>query len=178
MNGKQYIAITAGGTPTSSNGGSCCSELHVFALGGSQKESPPPDLPKSQFGEITSMPTVRTAPAPNIAPQRIAAPQRATAKRRVSLQTALGRAQIRTQPAIGVRPWLANSSNVQLMFGRVRLGSSPVVGATLRVDGYVLPSATGPEGGFSYQADVSIARRHAVKVVGLDSAKPVGGRFQ
>ena len=39
--GKEYVAITSGGTPTSSNGG-FASVLDVFALGGSQKELPPP----------------------------------------------------------------------------------------------------------------------------------------
>ena len=39
--GKEYLAITVGGTPTSSNGG-IAAELQVFAIGGSQQESPPP----------------------------------------------------------------------------------------------------------------------------------------
>ena len=39
--GKQYIAITVGGTPTSSGGG-LASQLQVFALGGSKTESPKP----------------------------------------------------------------------------------------------------------------------------------------
>jgi alcohol dehydrogenase (cytochrome c) len=173
VNGKEYVAVTAGGTPTSSNGGGCCSELHVFALGGSQKESPPPtDLPKSQLG--TGAPVVQTAPAPNLAPARAAAPKRVKATHRVSAVSALGAAKITTQPPVAVRPWLANSSNVQNMFGRVRIGASPVVGATLRVDGYSLPVASGPRGGFLYPADISIARRHVVKVVGVGNAKVKG----
>jgi hypothetical protein len=170
VNGKQYIAVTAGGTPTSSNGGNF-SELHVFALGGSQTESPPPtDLPKSQIRDLQSVAQAATL----VAPQRAAAPQRAKAKRHVSTLTALGQAKITTQPQVNVRPWLANSSNVQNMFGRVLIGRFPVVGATLRVDGYVLPIATGPRGGFAYSADISIARRHVVKVVGLAHAKVKG----
>ena len=39
--GKEYLAITVGGTPTSSNGGTLA-ELQVFAIGGSQQQSPPP----------------------------------------------------------------------------------------------------------------------------------------
>ncbi len=173
VNGKQYVAITAGGTPTSSNGGSCCSELHVFALGASQKESPPPpDLPKSTLGDA-GVRVVQTAPAP-VTKRRAVAPARIRAQH-VSTKTALGPAQITTQPPVEVRPWLANSSNVKNMFGRVRLGAKPVVGAVIRVDGYTLPVATGPRGGFTYSADVSIARRHVVKVVGLGNAK-VNGR--
>ena len=41
VDGKQYIAITSGGTPTSSNGG-IASELQIFAIGGSKTESKPP----------------------------------------------------------------------------------------------------------------------------------------
>jgi len=41
VDGKQYIAVTSGGTPTSSNGG-IASELQIFALGGSKTESKPP----------------------------------------------------------------------------------------------------------------------------------------
>ena len=39
--GKEYIAITVGGTPTSSGGG-LASQLQVFAIGGSKVESPKP----------------------------------------------------------------------------------------------------------------------------------------
>ena len=39
--GKEYLAITVGGTPTSSNGG-VAAELQVFAIGGSQQQSSPP----------------------------------------------------------------------------------------------------------------------------------------
>ena len=42
--GKQFVAITVGGTPTSSSGG-LASQLQVFSLGGSKTESPkPPNL--------------------------------------------------------------------------------------------------------------------------------------
>ncbi len=45
--GKQYLAITVGGTPTSSNGG-IAAQLQVFALGGSRAESPkPPSIVRS-----------------------------------------------------------------------------------------------------------------------------------
>jgi len=41
VGGKQYIAITVGGTPTSSNGGQA-TRIQVFALDGSKQQSPPP----------------------------------------------------------------------------------------------------------------------------------------
>ena len=40
VNGKEYIAITVGGTVTSSSGGTVASQLQVFALGGSSDQSP------------------------------------------------------------------------------------------------------------------------------------------
>jgi PQQ-dependent dehydrogenase (methanol/ethanol family) len=42
-NGKEYIAITVGGTPTSSYGGTA-SELQIFALNGDQKQSLAPPM--------------------------------------------------------------------------------------------------------------------------------------
>ena len=39
-NGTEYVAITVGGTATSSSGGTVASQLQVFALGGSQTQSP------------------------------------------------------------------------------------------------------------------------------------------
>jgi PQQ-dependent dehydrogenase (methanol/ethanol family) len=44
VGGKEYVAITVGGTPTSSGGGTL-SQLQVFALGASKQESPAPALP-------------------------------------------------------------------------------------------------------------------------------------
>ena len=46
VGGKEYVAITVGGTPTSSGGGTA-SQLQVFGLGGSQQQSPAPALPRS-----------------------------------------------------------------------------------------------------------------------------------
>ena len=66
--GKEYLAISVGGTPTSSNGG-VASELQVFGLGGSQKQSTPPVLMRTfqpaaapaPHGSFASAPT-RSAP--------------------------------------------------------------------------------------------------------------------
>ena len=40
VNGTEYVAITVGGTTTSSNGGTVASQLQVFALGGGSTQSP------------------------------------------------------------------------------------------------------------------------------------------
>ncbi len=165
VDGKEYIALTSGGTPTSSGGG-IASELQIFALGGSHTESKPPTLPVISALESVRAPTVLTTPA---TPKRHAAP------RHVSTLAKLGRARISAQTGLVVRPWNPNSSNIQNAFGHVRLGTVPVVGARLRVDGYVLPTPTGVRGGFVYPVDITVARRHLVKVVGVASAK-VNGR--
>src|SRR5262249_43350663 len=68
-----------------------------------------------------------------------------------------------------------NSSNVQNLFGRVLLGSTPVVGARLRVDLFRLPAATGKNGGFTYAADNTWPGRHVVKVIDATKAT-VNGR--
>ena len=55
LGGKEYVAITTGGTPTSSNGGTA-SRLDVFALGGSQTQSPPPLLTPAGLSGTGALP--------------------------------------------------------------------------------------------------------------------------
>ncbi len=169
VQGKQYLAISSGGSPTSSGGGTA-SELQVFALGGSQKESPPPDLPKlraPELAEPASQPSTPTA-----LPAR---PQKPAAARVVDRMTALGAALIVTQSRLVVRPWLASSSNTQDVTGRVFLGSTPVQGVQLAVGGYVLPALTSADGTFRYPVDITIPLRHVVSVVSTGKAR-VNGR--
>ena len=166
LGGKEYIALTSGGTPTSSGGGNA-SELQLFALGGSHVESKPPVLP-SILRELQSVrePGVLSTPA---------TPARHSTRLHISTTTKLGQARISTQHGLVVRPWNPNSSNEQNAFGHVRLGSHPIAGAVLRVDRYTLPAATGKRGGFVYPVDITVARRHVVKVVGVAHAT-VDGR--
>lgn len=58
LDGKEYIAITTGGTPTSSYGGTAA-RLDVFALGGDQTQSTPPVLtpPASPAPGVVTQPT-------------------------------------------------------------------------------------------------------------------------
>jgi hypothetical protein len=161
VDGKQYIAITSGGTPTSSNGGTA-SELQIFALGGSQNESkPPPDLP----------PVVRrlSAVVSQVTPARRHAPARA------QRTSAGGNGRLTTQSGLVVRQWNANSNNTQNAIGHVRLGSRPVAGARLTVDGYRIPQATAKDGSFHCPVDITVARRHEVTVTSAAGAT-VGGR--
>jgi alcohol dehydrogenase (cytochrome c) len=161
VDGKQYIAVTSGGTPTSSNGGTA-SELQIFALGGSQTESkPPPDLP----------PVVRRLQAvvSQVTSARHSAPLRA------QRTSARGNGRLTTQSGLVVRQWNATSNNTQNAIGHLRLGSHPVAGARATVDGYKIPQATAKDGSFHYPVDITAARRHVVTVTGAAGAT-VGGR--
>ncbi|HET7449716.1 MAG TPA: PQQ-binding-like beta-propeller repeat protein [Gaiellaceae bacterium] len=160
VDGTEYIAITSGGTPTSSGGGTA-SELQVFTLGASQKESPPPVLP---FKRTSFTEPVVTATAPR---------EPATARR----PAAGGGGRVASQAAITVRPWDANSSNVQTMTGRLLLRGTPVAHATIKVDGYVLRRATTVNGGFRYDADATLARKHQIRVAGLGAATVHGRKL-
>jgi alcohol dehydrogenase (cytochrome c) len=167
--GKEYLAITSGGTPTSSNGGTA-SELQVFTLGASQKESPPPpDLPKSRGPEVVQ----QASPAPaDAVPARPHAPAR---PRTAARATALPTARIVTEPGLVVRAWRASSSNTQDATGRLLLGSSPVEGARVSVGGWVVPQPTAKDGTFHYPVDITVPYRHVVDVVSAVGAR-VNGR--
>ena len=73
--GKEFVAITVGGTPTSSNGG-LASQLHVFSLDGSKAESPkPPNLTSTRRRVLVLPPAApawarRAASSPPAAPPR------------------------------------------------------------------------------------------------------------
>lgn len=161
--GKEYLAITVGGTPTSSNGG-VAAELQVFALGGNQNESPAPTAFTRAAAAAADAPTVVATPrtAATVATRPTAAP--ANVKVRLS-----------TGGPIAVRAWLPSGNNTQTASGRLLVGGKPVAGAVVSVDRYVLPGATGADGRFTYPVDVSIARRHIVNVVGVGRAR-VSGR--
>jgi alcohol dehydrogenase (cytochrome c) len=165
VDGKQYVAITSGGTPTSSGGGTA-SELQVFTLGASQKESPPPDLPAFQRAGAPNGAVVTATEARAATPVRVVS--------RVALDKG---GRIVTQAAIVVRPWDANSSNVETMSGRLLLKGAPVAHARISVDGYVVRNATTTAGVFHYDADATLARKHQVRVSGVASATVHGRRL-
>jgi alcohol dehydrogenase (cytochrome c) len=172
--GKEYIAITIGGTPTSSNGG-VLPGLMVFGIGGDKTEFPPPNnLPPFRSVQSASAETETTM---EFTPASLAAPQRAAEQSKGSAATAGGPARITVPRALVVRLWNPNSSNWQFAFGKVFLGKSPVVGAQIRVDGFTLPALTGPQGGFSYAADITDPARHEVKVIGFSRAKIQGQKL-
>src|SRR5438132_2015093 len=102
--GNEYIAITVGGTPTSSGGG-VFSQLQVFALGASQKESPPPQLLRSTQSAAVEQPSlvVSTHAAP----------------RTVRRTSAASGARITTQGPFAVRVWDVSRPNDQIASGRL-----------------------------------------------------------
>jgi len=149
IDGKEYLAITVGGTPTSSNGG-ISSELQVFALGGSGTQSPPPPLPRV----LQSV-------------ERPAAVRHAQVVQRAVAQ---GLGSIPTQGGLVVKLWEASSSNVARVGGRVLLNGAPVAGATVSMDRYRIPRATAKDGSFQTDVDITIPQRRVVRVVGAAHA--------
>ncbi len=152
---KEYVAITVGGTPTSSGGGTA-SQLQVFALGGSKVESPKPLAVENVAGESATRhaasvtrPAARTASASR---PRIVIPSGATP----------------------LTLWDPDSSNLRTVSGRLTLGGRAVAGARLAVDRYVLPRRTAADGTFAAAVDTTLARRHPVTVVDASKATVAG----
>jgi hypothetical protein len=148
VRGKEYIALTVGGTPTSSGGGTG-TELHVFSLGGSKEEDPAPRRPLRALAGAgpQDVPTVLATP--------VASVQRALA--------AAGGARV-TGTRVLVRGWQANSSNVQFVTGRVLRSGRPLAGARVKVGPYTLRARTDSQGRYRYPVGVTIPRRHVVRV--------------
>ena len=159
--GKQFVAITVGGTPTSSSGG-LASQLQVFSLGGSKAESPkPPNL---------------TSLAPTTPAGRSAAAGSAGRGLAASAAATAGDARIAIPSgAVTLELWDPNSSNLVDVTGKVTLGGKPVSGASISVDRYLLPAATRDDGSFTALVDTTLARRHPVLVTDAGKAT-VGGR--
>jgi PQQ-dependent dehydrogenase (methanol/ethanol family) len=157
--GREYVAISVGGTPTSSNGGTAA-ELQVFGLGGSQKPSPPPQFARA----------LRTTPA--TAPTVVV--DTPVAARTTETAAATGPARISTAAPLAVRLWAANDPNTQRVGGTLLLGGRPVRGAAMQVDDYTLQERTNAQGRFFYRVDTTIPRRHIVRVVRLSKATVAG----
>jgi alcohol dehydrogenase (cytochrome c) len=165
VNGTEYVAITVGGTPTSSAGGTA-TQLQVFALGGSSSQSTAPVIPATAASVRASAPTASPARA------RVPA-QRAGGRHPVAV-AAQGSARIVTGAPIVVAPWDPNSSNVATVTGRVLWNGAPVTGATVTVDGYTVSAPTDSSGSFSYDIDDTAPGRRIAQVTGLSGAKVNG----
>ncbi|HEY3614901.1 MAG TPA: PQQ-binding-like beta-propeller repeat protein [Gaiellales bacterium] len=152
--GKEYVAITSGGTPTSSNGG-FASVLDVFVVGGSQKELPPP------VGVAT---TVASAPAGTGGGSGSGG----------SASKAAGSAAFSLGLPKAVRAWRSDGDNYDEVAGTLTLDGKPVAGAKLKVDAYREPQATDSSGGFTLEIDGTMAQRHPVAVIDASHARIAG----
>jgi alcohol dehydrogenase (cytochrome c) len=146
IDGKEFVAITVGGTPTSSNGGTL-SQLQVFSLGGTTTQS-----------------------ASGSAPRALQVVRKPAHARRAKHVAATGFGSIPTQGGLNVKLWDANSSNVQHVTGRILLNGVPVKGAAVAMDGYRIPGVTGANGSFATDVDITIPGRRSLKVVSVKGA--------
>ncbi len=155
--GTEYVAITVGGTPTSSNGGTAA-QLMVFSL--------PAGTTNGLF-RPASKATVATAPTSQAAAPAVAVTKAAAA--------AAGVAHIELSVSrLTIRGWTPSSNDTTPVSGRLVLDGKPVSGARIKVDSYVLPAATGSNGSFTYPVDYTLAGRHVVTVVGAAHARVAG----
>jgi len=155
--GKEYVAVTVGGTPTSSNGG-LASLLQVFAVNGAKNSSRSgasvAGTKAAGFRVTSAAPAVKRTVA-----------RAGAATPRITIDGG----------AIGLRLWQAGSSNEATVGGHVFLNGRPVQGARVAVDRFTVPGATGAKGGFVANVDATLTRRHPVRVVDASRAT-VGGR--
>ena len=159
VNGTEYLAITVGGTPTSSGGGTA-TQLQVFALGASPAQSKAPVIPGSTAAVHLAKPAPRHTST--------AAPRRAAPR---------GSGNVLTGTNLTVQPWLPNSSNELPVSGRLVWNGLPVAGARVAVDGYPVPQATDSSGSFIYAIDNTVAERRVVRVTDLTRATVNGKRL-
>ena len=159
--GKEYIAITVGGTPTSSGGG-LASQLQVFALGGSKAESPRP-------------PGLAAAGPPS--PSEPAARKQPHAVGRVDLPRLAAGARIAIPSgAITLTCWNPNSSNLRDVDGASDASRPAGGGARGR------PSTATCCPGRRRRRDVLGCRRHDARATApvrrrrTRAARRVGGR--
>jgi len=161
IDGKEYVAVGVGGTPTSSGGGTVAAQVQVFALGGSSTQSTAPRIAGTIIRATTSAATRASSSAARTL-QRAAAAGTGQA------------ARIALPPSLSIQEWNANSSNTADVEGHVLLGGHPVQGAQVKVDGWFVPRLTDRKGTFVYPADVTLVGRHVVAVVGADHARIAG----
>jgi alcohol dehydrogenase (cytochrome c) len=152
--GKEYVAVTVGGTPTSSNGG-VASWMDVFALPGG----------KRSLSNVASTAHPVTTDAGFARPRAQAAVAAAGAAPRIAIKGG----------AVPLTLWSGSSSNEAAVSGRILLGGQPVQGAKVSVDRYTIAQATDKNGSFTANVDSTMARRHPVRVVDASHAT-VGGK--
>src|SRR5437763_12081038 len=83
-----------------------------------------------------------------------------------------------TASIIHIAPWQPNTDSLQALHGIVRFRGSPVAGAVVRVDKYVLPSPTAAHGQFTSLTDATLLARHVVTVIDATNARVGGAPLQ
>ena len=151
--GREYVAVTVGGTPTSSNGGTA-SQLFVFTLGTGTTARTTQSVQPAAAWPVTGA-------APNA--------------HRTLVATGGGVRITVSGGAVPLALWRADSSNEATVAGRLGLRGKPVAGAVVAVDRYRLPRRTDAQGRFSVLVDSTLARRHPIHVAAASHAT-VGGR--
>ena len=151
--GKEFVAVTVGGTPTSSNGGTV-SQLFVFALG---------EAPAARTTESVG-PHVSWTVTGSVEKAHV---------RKLSA-TGHGARIVVNGGAVPLTLWRADSSNLATTTGRVLLHGKPVAGAVVAVDRYRLPVRTDTNGRFTANVDSTLARRHPLHVAGASHATTAG----
>jgi outer membrane protein assembly factor BamB len=144
INGVEFLAITVGGTTTSSSGGTVASQLQVFNLGGNQTQSTGPTFSTMKRSSVVVA-------------------HRAGARAQVAASGSAGAARIVPPGSVSIQPWNPNTSNTQDVQGRLMLAGKPVAGALVSIGGWVAP-ATDSNGAFTYPADNTMPGRHIVAV--------------
>ena len=146
--GHEYLAVTVGGTPTSSDGGTV-SKLMVFRLG-----APAAAAPAGASHPVTTDPAVQAS---------------ATAPTGSAGADIPGHISIDGGAAtLGL--WRPSSSNLTTVTGRVRLRDEPVAGVRVRVGRYDVAAPTDADGRFRVAVDSTLAWRLPVSVAGAAEA--------
>jgi alcohol dehydrogenase (cytochrome c) len=160
--GKEYVAVTVGGTPTSSNGG-VQSQLQVFAIGATQPAYPAPKLTSFRPGSSTAQPAS--------AERTLAAVPASSAS---SAKASAGDGRIDTGSALTIEEWSAASQNNQIVSGHVFLHGKPVSGVAIRIGDYPLQALTDGTGRFNYRVDTTLPERHVASVASASRARSGG----
>ena len=160
VNGTEYVAITVGGTTTSSSGGTKASQLQVFTLGADQTNSP---------SFTIAMKERHAAPT---ATRVIAAPQVHVS--RAAIRKA-GQAVVVPPKPIMVQAWTPNTNDTVAAQGHVFLAGKPVAGVRLRTGAGWMTQPTDSSGAFTYPVDNTMPLRYVISVADTSGAK-IGGR--
>ena len=161
VGGKEYVAITVGGTPTSSNGGTA-SQLHGLRAPGAAPQ---------RRGRSTVVHDARSSRAAAAARAPVGARPRAAARRRRRRRGSDRQGGAVTLVARGRRELQRSVAT-----GRLLLGGKPVAARACRVDRYRSRRRPTRNGRFTATGRLTLARRHPVQRRRRARGATVGGK--